>query len=120
MIRRPPRSTLFPYTTLFRSFFAAARSDSCANESSGIAHRRGWLGRAVFLAWRDSLDPPCADFRKSRRADGSEQSASALPNMGDCFAPESSRARACVISRSWCAKTFLLALRLLEVGTGNG
>src|SRR2546427_5345403 len=22
MIRRPPRSTLFPYTTLFRSFFA--------------------------------------------------------------------------------------------------
>src|SRR5690349_23357862 len=25
MIRRPPRSTLFPYTTLFRSFFRAAR-----------------------------------------------------------------------------------------------
>src|SRR3712207_8568485 len=24
MIRRPPRSTLFPYTTLFRSFFALA------------------------------------------------------------------------------------------------
>src|SRR3989475_4389998 len=24
MIRRPPRSTLFPYTTLFRSVFAAA------------------------------------------------------------------------------------------------
>src|SRR3712207_6922479 len=25
MIRRPPRSTLFPYTTLFRSFVAASR-----------------------------------------------------------------------------------------------
>src|ERR1035438_10064245 len=25
MIRRPPRSTLFPYTTLFRSHYAAAR-----------------------------------------------------------------------------------------------
>src|SRR2546430_13324449 len=25
MIRRPPRSTLFPYTTLFRSRFAAGR-----------------------------------------------------------------------------------------------
>src|SRR2546426_9367843 len=25
MIRRPPRSTLFPYTTLFRSFVAARR-----------------------------------------------------------------------------------------------
>src|SRR2546422_7664701 len=28
MIRRPPRSTLFPYTTLFRS---DARQDSCSN-----------------------------------------------------------------------------------------
>src|SRR3712207_6902974 len=26
MIRRPPRSTLFPYTTLFRSLFLAAMS----------------------------------------------------------------------------------------------
>src|SRR3712207_7970534 len=26
MIRRPPRSTLFPYTTLFRSFLTAVRS----------------------------------------------------------------------------------------------
>src|SRR5947209_16252053 len=27
MIRRPPRSTLFPYTTLFRSFSALAEAD---------------------------------------------------------------------------------------------
>src|SRR3989442_12813621 len=27
MIRRPPRSTLFPYTTLFRSVFAGNRTD---------------------------------------------------------------------------------------------
>src|SRR5256885_3351481 len=27
MIRRPPRSTLFPYTTLFRSYFAAVTRD---------------------------------------------------------------------------------------------
>src|SRR3712207_8387054 len=27
MIRRPPRSTLFPYTTLFRSDFAGASAD---------------------------------------------------------------------------------------------
>src|SRR3712207_7321828 len=32
MIRRPPRSTLFPYTTLFRS--ANARSDSTPRRSS--------------------------------------------------------------------------------------
>src|SRR2546427_6425000 len=33
MIRRPPRSTLFPYTTLFRSHHAAAL------DAVGIAHR---------------------------------------------------------------------------------
>src|SRR3712207_8617447 len=32
MIRRPPRSTLFPYTTLFRSHFANAYEATRANE----------------------------------------------------------------------------------------
>src|SRR5690606_40735120 len=32
MIRRPPRSTLFPYTTLFRSFFPAC----CAARFSDV------------------------------------------------------------------------------------
>src|SRR3712207_8683771 len=30
MIRRPPRSTLFPYTTLFRSMFPGPRYDNVA------------------------------------------------------------------------------------------
>src|SRR5256885_4866562 len=34
MIRRPPRSTLFPYTTLFRSGFALAR-----NRRAPVDHR---------------------------------------------------------------------------------
>src|SRR3712207_8596552 len=29
MIRRPPRSTLFPYTTLFRSTCAASAAETC-------------------------------------------------------------------------------------------
>src|SRR2546428_2415070 len=29
MIRRPPRSTLFPYTTLFRSFTLPTATDNC-------------------------------------------------------------------------------------------
>src|SRR3712207_9596693 len=39
MIRRPPRSTLFPYTTLFRSYGTNNLPD-CSNmchESSGVA-----------------------------------------------------------------------------------
>src|SRR2546430_10705025 len=41
MIRRPPRSTLFPYTTLFRSVAQADRAN-CAGESSrsGSGSRR--------------------------------------------------------------------------------
>src|SRR2546430_9663546 len=35
MIRRPPRSTLFPYTTLFRSLEAAQR----AQRSHDLVHR---------------------------------------------------------------------------------
>src|SRR2546426_6643748 len=34
MIRRPPRSTLFPYTTLFRSFFFAAYEGFRNNQAS--------------------------------------------------------------------------------------
>src|SRR3712207_8238520 len=39
MIRRPPRSTLFPYTTLFRSRASVCRhvSKACARPSSGTA-----------------------------------------------------------------------------------
>src|SRR5437016_10140338 len=35
MIRRPPRSTLFPYTTLFRSGDAADRADRDHRRASG-------------------------------------------------------------------------------------
>src|SRR5437667_3190729 len=35
MIRRPPRSTLFPYTTLFRSFFALAARPLLARQPPG-------------------------------------------------------------------------------------
>src|SRR3712207_6948844 len=42
MIRRPPRSTLFPYTTLFRSARVqqdGGREASCG-PAEGLAHRR--------------------------------------------------------------------------------
>src|SRR3712207_6995090 len=42
MIRRPPRSTLFPYTTLFRS--GAGPKDAHAFDCGDLAH----LGKAFF------------------------------------------------------------------------
>src|SRR2546430_15009613 len=42
MIRRPPRSTLFPYTTLFRSRALAARRLYAASRlGGGVRHDRG-------------------------------------------------------------------------------
>src|SRR5690348_17869016 len=44
MIRRPPRSTLFPYTTLFRSRSSPAR------QAAGIStHRRGHSQSALVV-----------------------------------------------------------------------
>src|SRR2546429_6284445 len=43
MIRRPPRSTLFPYTTLFRSSLLAA----CAGLACDFAEARGMASAAT-------------------------------------------------------------------------
>src|SRR2546427_7935613 len=45
MIRRPPRSTLFPYTTLFRSAEPLGQIPSGALGRRGPA-ARGWVGPA--------------------------------------------------------------------------
>src|SRR2546430_13642231 len=37
MIRRPPRSTLFPYTTLFRSYFGTVIDMATKKEAAGAA-----------------------------------------------------------------------------------
>src|SRR3712207_7704345 len=57
MIRRPPRSTLFPYTTLFRSARSVSPWFPCRAGVSGLAGSdgvrcRGQDGRSVFTAAR--------------------------------------------------------------------
>src|SRR2546430_10235304 len=44
MIRRPPRSTLFPYTTLFRS-----RALWRDYDASALIESRGWKGPALLV-----------------------------------------------------------------------
>src|SRR3712207_4688065 len=60
MIRRPPRSTLFPYTTLFRSDGARARGRGRGPDPGG--HRRdphrGWAHRGRRGRRRRAGDPP--------------------------------------------------------------
>src|SRR3712207_7571891 len=64
MIRRPPRSTLFPYTTLFRSRARAA------------LRRRGDRACGGRLGPRAPLSP--GGLRAARRAGGSEEHTSEL------------------------------------------
>src|SRR5687768_17917147 len=72
MMRRPPRSTLFPYTTLFRSRGAAhpGRDQRARDEREHDRHRRGPAladarGHGIFLANRRGQD------RKSTRLNSS-------------------------------------------------
>src|SRR5438477_9483630 len=55
MIRRPPRSTLFPYTTLFRSW----RSENTCGNSAGSS-------RATWMRWRNTLRSGARPFLMSR------------------------------------------------------
>src|SRR3712207_8459583 len=56
MIRRPPRSTLFPYTTLFRSF----RASNELNEETAAKNPRF---RKVYEAWSKYRDEQLLWFR---------------------------------------------------------
>src|SRR3712207_8320225 len=52
MMRRPPRSTLFPYTTLFRSCPRKSERETCCPVSSGSVKSGAWSPgdrRAVWL-----------------------------------------------------------------------
>src|SRR3712207_7435383 len=71
MIRRPPRSTLFPYTTLFRSARARAFHPGASGGDRDGARGRGVLaarGRGLLAGW--FVATPAPD-RKSTRLNSS-------------------------------------------------
>src|SRR2546430_10263444 len=71
MIRRPPRSTLFPYTTLFRSL--GERQDGAHIARSSVQMDRNDRSRARRDRRRDFLhiDEPSLVDRKSTRLNSS-------------------------------------------------
>src|SRR5258708_29646941 len=72
MIRRPPRSTLFPYTTLFRSCISDCERSCC----SLCEHRRRWrvtrTERVSLQLHSEEWNLPPLD-RKSTRLNSSLQ-----------------------------------------------
>src|SRR2546430_2725320 len=68
MIRRPPRSTLFPYTTLFRS---------------SIKNRRKSSSKAPNLAIPRRCNIPCDVLRKTTHGSRSEEHTSELQSQSN-------------------------------------
>src|SRR3712207_7711560 len=68
MIRRPPRSTLFPYTTLFRSLQAAGQPD---DGGGGQAEREAVEERQRVLRAVRRGEQQRAEDRKSTRLNSS-------------------------------------------------
>src|SRR5437868_7993023 len=70
MIRRPPRSTLFPYTTLFRSTESCRAPQRCVSRECRRGHRRHGQGH------RDRAPRSRTRDRKSTRLNSSHVSIS--------------------------------------------
>src|SRR2546430_17567763 len=77
MIRRPPRSTLFPYTTLFRSIGPLSEPtemqvDSCGIEGTSEGSRccfRPACGYVSAFALAHKVGGPVLSFRQRRQVD---------------------------------------------------
>src|SRR5258708_29537511 len=68
MIRRPPRSTLFPYTTLFRSVFSDFQLQQLSSQQVAVAKKNHDIFREVLYNRRIIFID-----RKSTRLNSSHQ-----------------------------------------------
>src|SRR5436309_11737680 len=68
MLRRPPRSTLFPYTTLFRSFGQLAAGKRCRRYRAGVV---GTDGSRIQARGADIAERADEQDRKSTRLNSS-------------------------------------------------
>src|SRR3712207_7337300 len=84
MIRRPPRSTLFPYTTLFRSGVRVAVREAEPRQRVGPEHvARGaeLAGRPVHHAGEvpaEAADPAFLEVQRAERQPGQDRKSTRL------------------------------------------
>src|SRR2546430_808069 len=116
MIRRPPRSTLFPYTTLFRS-----RSDStrpcftawrCAGAHPRLVSRRTWVSSTAT----SSVSAPGGTV--ADRASGPMRAFGCRPSSGDgarSFRPDPRLFRRLLGPRRPCGHLLEARERIIEL-----
>src|SRR5258707_3490191 len=95
MIRRPPRSTLFPYTTLFRSNCARSPEVTGDFRIDGILHQAMW-GRLVACGRLD---------RKSTRLNSSHAN---ISYAVFCLKKKKEKAQYCGSTRIDCGSEYQL------------
>src|SRR2546422_3155098 len=78
MIRRPPRSTLFPYTTLFRSLAIAARDGRVEDEGWRVRKDGARFWAEVIITARRDSEGAVIGFAKVTRDLRSEEHTSEL------------------------------------------
>src|SRR2546430_9703431 len=85
MIRRPPRSTLFPYTTLFRSALAL---DAYSRTVTSVAER---------------LAGSVVNLRVDRKTPRLNSSHSQIPNAASCLKKKKNNLRSITVQREICS-----------------
>src|SRR2546423_9312154 len=80
MIRRPPRSTLFPYTTLFRSNQALSQLSQSASGTKQLGEETSRLREEVSLT-RKRLEALEEQFRVRLTSSRSEEHTSELQSL---------------------------------------
>src|SRR3712207_7841325 len=71
MIRRPPRSTLFPYTTLFRSLPSGASAETAMEERAEALRREGRRPYMIPVGGSNAVGALGYADRKSTRLNSS-------------------------------------------------
>src|SRR2546430_6885579 len=83
MIRRPPRSTLFPYTTLFRSVLPADIMMATDMDYDSIAKAGSMLGSGAVIVMDDSTCMVRALERTMHELSRSEEHTSELQSQSN-------------------------------------
>src|SRR2546430_11176200 len=83
MIRRPPRSTLFPYTTLFRSVMTRAALENAIAVDMAIGGSTNAVVHLLAIAGRLGLELKLDEFDRISRRTRSEEHTSELQSQSN-------------------------------------